>query len=85
MGLKELSLCKSYISCGQEGIASALLVPSLCVATSYKRCAGFFCASVFETIFEGIQALATNKGTLQILTSPKLGEQDIQAIKNGYQ
>lgn len=42
MGLRELSVEKSYISYGEDNIVKSLIGPALKVATKYKRSVGFF-------------------------------------------
>lgn len=85
MSFKELNLKKSYISCGEENIASAFLNPALKYAKNYKRSVGFFSSGVFEPLIEGITAIARNKGTIQLIASPHLSEDDIDAINKGYE
>ena len=42
MGLKDLDIKKSYISCGDENIAKSFLVPALKHTKLYQRSVGFF-------------------------------------------
>lgn len=76
---------RSYISCGTDSIASAFLVPALKCTKKYKRSVGFFSSGVFEPIMDGIVNLSRNGGTIQLIASPKLSEDDIQAINAGYE
>lgn len=85
MGLKELDIKKSYISCGDENIAKSFLVPALKHTKLYQRSVGFFSSSVFEPILDGVVALARNGGRIQLIASPRLNEEDIQAITLGYE
>lgn len=84
MGLRDLDIKKSYISCGDESIATSFLVPALKQTKLYQRSVGFFSSSVFETILDGVVALARNGGRIQLIASPRLNEEDIQAISLGY-
>lgn len=84
MNFKQLDIKRSYISCGDENIAKSFLVPALRCAKSYKRSVGYFSSGVFEPIIDGIAALARNKGTIQLIASPKLSQDDINAISLGY-
>ena len=67
MGFRDLNLKKSYISCGDENIATAFLVPALKQTKLYRRSVGFFSSSVFEPIVDGIVSLARNDGKIQLI------------------
>lgn len=85
MSLKDLDIKLSYISCGEENIAKSFLVPALKQAVSYKRSVGFFSSGVFGPIIDGVVALSRNKGKMQLIASPQLNEEDIEAISLGYE
>lgn len=84
MNFKDMNIKRSYISCGKENIANSFLVPALKCTKTYKRSVGFFSSGVLEPIIDGVVSLARNKGTIQLIASPKLSEQDIEAISIGY-
>ena len=84
MGFKQLSLERSYISCGNDNISHAFLIPALKCTKLYRRSVGFFSSGVFQTIVDGVVTLARNGGNVQLIASPKLSEDDIAAIKAGY-
>ncbi len=85
MGLRALDIKKSYISCGDDNIAQAFLVPALKQIKLYQRSVGFFSSSVLEPILDGVVSLARNGGVIQLIASPRLSEDDIQAISLGYE
>lgn len=85
MGLKDLEIKKSYISCGDENIAKSFLVPALKHTKNYQRSVGFFSSSVLEPIMDGIVAMYRNGGIIQLVASPRLSVEDIEAIQKGYQ
>ena len=85
MGLKDLDIKKSYISCGDENIAKSFLVPVLKQTKLYQRSVGFFSSSVFEPILDGVVSLTRNGGKIQLIASPHLNEEDIHAISLGYE
>lgn len=85
MSFKDLDIKLSYISCGEENIAKAFLVPALKQTKRYRRSVGFFSSGVFGPIIDGIVALSRNGGTIELVASPKLNEDDIKAINLGYQ
>ena len=82
---KDIKIQKSYISCGDDNIATAFVTPMLKQAKVYKRSVGYFSSGVFETITDGIVSLARNGGNIRLIASPKLSEDDIEAIKLGYE
>ena len=85
MSFRDLDIKLSYISYGEEGIAKSFLVPALKETKTYQRSVGFFSSGVFAPIIDGIVALSRNRGKIQLIASPKLSEEDIQAIQIGYQ
>ena len=85
MSFKDLDIKLSYISYGESGIAKSFLVPALKTAKIYQRSVGFFSSGVFAPIIDGVVALSRNGGKIQLIASPKLSEEDIQAIQLGYQ
>ena len=85
MGLKDLEIKKSYIRCGDENIAKSFLVPALKHTKNYQRSVGFFSSSVLEPIMDGIVAMYRNGGIIQLVASPRLSVEDIEAIQKGYQ
>lgn len=84
MSFKDVNVKKSYISFGEDNIAKALIEPLLYHAKLYKRSVGFFSSSVFSTIMEGVVSFARNGGKIQLITSPNLSEDDVEAINGGY-
>ncbi len=84
MSLKDLDIKLSYISYGEENIAKSFLVPALKHTKRYRRSVGFFSSSVFGPIVDGIVALFRNGGKIELIASPRLNEEDIQAINLGY-
>ena len=59
--------------------------PALKNAVLYQRAVGFFSSSSLSAIADGIEGLILNGGRIQLVASPKLSEEDIQAIKEGYE
>lgn len=82
---QDMTILKSYTSCGDENIATTFISPMLKITRIYKRSVGYFSSSVFSTIFDGIATLARNGGRIQLIASPKLSEEDVVAIKLGYE
>lgn len=59
--------------------------PALRCATLYQRAVGFFSSTSLAAIAPGIEGLILNSGHIQLVASPKLSVEDIQAIKKGYE
>lgn len=85
MSLKDLDIKLSYISCGEENIAKSFLVPALKHTKCYRRSVGFFSSGVFGPIIDGIVSLSRNGGKIELIASPQLSDEDINAINLGYQ
>ena len=85
MGLKNLPIRISYRSKGENNILDSFIIPAFNISKIYKRSVGFFSSSVFELIGEGVKNFAANGGSIQIICSPELSEEDVEAIKLGYQ
>ena len=54
-------------------------------AKRYCRAVGFFSSTCFLEISYGIIGLVKNDGKIQLVTSPKLNEDDVAAIQKGYE
>lgn len=83
MSLRDLNIKKEYRSL-IDNVAKEFFIPALKKAVSYKRAVGFFSSSVLAEISKGISGLVKNGGTMQLVASPYLSDEDIAAIKAGY-
>jgi len=84
LSLREINIKKEYRSL-LDNIAREFYIPLLQQAISYKRAVGFFSSSALIEISKGISALVKNDGKIQLVASPFLSEEDISAIKRGYE
>lgn len=85
MNYKDIDIKRSYISCGEDGIADALIVPALKCTNHYYRSVGYFSSGVFDTVMDGIVTFVRNGGDIKMIASPKLNDEDIEAISLGYE
>lgn len=85
MNFKDLEIRNSYINQGSDGLVEAFLNPVLKYAKEYKRSVGFFSSDGLIPIMDGLMTLARNKGHIKLIASPKLNEDDIEAIRHGYE
>lgn len=84
MSLKDVPLKNEYRSL-IDNVIQDFYIPLLQEATVYKRAVGFFSSSSLVEITKGIAAMAQAGGKIQIVASPYLYEEDIEAIKRGYE
>jgi superfamily II DNA or RNA helicase len=67
-----------------DNIVKEFYIPFLNEAIVYKRAVGFFSSSALSEISKGINGLLKNNGTMQLVASPYLSEEDLEAIQIGY-
>jgi superfamily II DNA or RNA helicase len=82
--LSRLDIKDRYRS-GYDSILKDFYVPCLSAATLYRRGVGFFTTASLAIAIDGIQAFLRNQGTMRLVVSPQLNEEDIRAITNGYE
>ena len=85
MNFKDLLIKKSYINQGTDNFVDCLLNPALKLAKTYRRSVGFFSSSVFKLIINALPEFIRNDGKVHLIVSPILSEDDIVAIKLGYE
>jgi superfamily II DNA or RNA helicase len=56
-------------------------IPALRRATSYDRAAGYFDSKSLQYAAQGIAGLIANGGTMRLITSPRLSDDDIEALR----
>jgi len=83
MSLSALNIHSEYRSF-RDNIPQVFFIPLLSRAISYKRAVGYFSSSSLIQISYGLSKLAERGGKIQIIASPYLSEEDIEAIKLGY-
>ena len=83
MNYKDFNIDISYKNIGEERFCD-IINPLLSCTETYQRSVGFFSSKALTFIKTGILELARNGGTIQLATSPKLSEDDIRAIADGY-
>lgn len=83
MAINNIHLKNEYHSLDDD-IAKEFYIPLLSNAKIYQRAVGFFSSSILLKISVGIAALAKKGGSIQIIASPYLSNEDIDAINSGY-
>jgi superfamily II DNA or RNA helicase/Arc/MetJ-type ribon-helix-helix transcriptional regulator len=83
-GLRELSLRTSYRS-DRGTIAREFYIPCLERSTRLDRAAGYFTSSSLSVLADGLEPFIARSGSIRIVVSPHLNEEDVDAIKDGYE
>ena len=83
MGLREQKIKSEYRTL-IDNVVQDFYIPLLKEAMSYKRAVGFFSSSSLVEISKGIAEMASEGGKIQIVASPYLSDEDIEAIRKGY-
>lgn len=84
MSLRELVLNTEYRS--SIALTSRdFYAPILKVASKYDRAVGFFSSSSLVHIADGLLPFVNNGGTIRLVASPILNQEDVEAIKHGYE
>lgn len=84
MRLKDHKVKSEYRSL-IDNVVQDFYIPLLKDAVSYKRAVGFFSSSSLVEISKGIAGMAAEGGKIQIVASPYLSDEDIDAIRHGYE
>ena len=84
MNFQDLVIKKEYRSL-IDNVVKEFYIPSLNNAILYKRAVGYFSSSSLVEISKGITGLAKNDGKIQLVASPYLSVEDLEAIKKGYE
>ena len=83
MNFQNLTLKREYRSSNSD-MVNEFYVPILNNSVLYRRAVGFFSSTSLAEISKGITGLIKNNGTIELIASPKLSEEDIKAIRLGY-
>lgn len=84
MDWKKLDIPLSY-STRESSITRDFFNPLLEEAVLYQRAVGFFSSSALLEILDGIKGLVKNDGKIQFIASPRLAQEDVDALTQGYQ
>ena len=83
MRLRELDIKPEYRT-KLTNVPKEFIVPLLERSISYKRAVGFFSSSALLELSKGIGALVKNGGHIDLVASPNLSREDVEAIATGY-
>lgn len=82
MHFTDIEIKEEYRSL-QDDIVGDFYTPLLRCAKKYQRAVGFFSSSALIEISDGISGLVKNGGNIELVASPKLSEEDVEAIEKG--
>lgn len=83
MSFADVEIKKSYKT-NSSNIVRDFYLPVLSEAVLYKRAVGFFTSGALIELSKGISGLIKKDGKMRFIVSPKLTEEDIEAIQKGY-
>jgi len=81
--LKDLNLKTTYRS-GTDNLLTDFYHPALSRAKIYQRAVGYFTSKSLAHAARGVAALLKNDGSIQLIASPHLTDDDIDALNSGY-
>lgn len=79
MNFREIPIKRAYSS-DTDDILHDFYIPVLAAATDYRRIAGFFSSTSLAIAAKGIVGLIANGGTMQLIVSPRLTQQDLEIL-----
>lgn len=82
MNFTEINIKDEYRSL-EDDIVGDFYTPLLRCSKKYQRAVGFFSSSALIEISKGISGLVKNGGTIDLVASPKLSKEDVEAIEKG--
>ncbi len=81
--LRNLRIQEEYFT-GQVNLVDSFYKPCLAASTRYDRSVGFFRSSVFLLIGPDVIEFVKRGGKIRLISSPELTEEDVVAMKEGY-
>ncbi|MEQ6900780.1 DEAD/DEAH box helicase family protein [Nocardioides sp. YIM 152588] len=82
-GLRGLPIRSRYRSSVGD-VVQDFYVPMFQVATSYSRAVGYFTSTSLALYARGLETFAERGGTMRLIASPQLTEDDLLDIERGY-
>lgn len=84
MSFKDIPLLR-YYKTYKNNVVKEFYIPVLQQAVLYQRAVGFFTSGALIDLTKGLRGLTRNHGKIQFIVSPRLSEEDIEAINKGYE
>ena len=83
MSFKDCKIKQEYRTLA-DNIIQDFYLPVLHEATIYKRAVGYFSSTALIEVSKGISELVKHGGHIQLVASPFLSKDDVEAIDKGY-
>src|SRR5580693_1645139 len=83
-GLRLLNIKDRYRS-DREDVVQCFYVPALSASVSYSRAVGYFTSTSLALFARGIRDFASRGGSMRLVASPHLNEDDVIDIERGYE
>ena len=83
MGLKDLAFLTAYNK-AEHNIAEMFYLPCMRNSVQYDRISGYFGSTIFIIAWDALQEFVENHGTMRIVCSPYVSDEDAMALANGY-
>ncbi len=84
MALDNIAILEEYRT-GEQDLVESFYKPCVREATVYDRAVGYFRSTVFLLIGPSLIDFAKRGGTMRLVCSPVLTDEDYEAISSGYQ
>ena len=81
MSFTDLDIKREYRSLSRD-VVRDFYTPVLAQSVLYRRAVGFFSSSALLSLTEGLKGLLLNHGRIDVVASPKLSQEDIDAIED---
>jgi len=82
MSFEELSIKIGYDG-DSESVLNEFIIPTLSIAKTYDRLAGYFSSSSLAQLAKGLEKFIENDGKMRLITSTQFSREDIEAINKG--
>jgi superfamily II DNA or RNA helicase len=82
VGLRDVPLERRYRT-GAHDLVGDFYVPCLSQATTYRRAVGYFSSGALAQAAQGLNRLIDRGGRVQLIASPQLSVEDIEAMERG--
>lgn len=83
MSLTDVEIRREYRSL-HRNVVTEFYTPLLSESVLYRRAVGFFSSTALICLTEGIKGLLKNGGRLEVIASPRLTDEDLAAIRDGF-
>lgn len=81
--LTDLDIKLRYRS-SEDDLLSDFFLPCLREATTYSRAVGYFSSHALAAAADGLPAFIEREGSMRLVASPDLSDEDVSAIDRGY-